>query len=96
VKTGSIRIVVAVSRAQPELFADLAALSTRGRAERVRTLATLGVLAAKGTVIAEERHPVERQVERCVEREEPEQKPSNEEHIHASMARKFAKNMEGI
>lgn len=44
----SIRVVLAVTAASPELFAALHGLPARSRAERVRMLATLGLVAGSG------------------------------------------------
>lgn len=46
----SIRIVLTVTPANPELFADLGKVPARLRAERVRTLATLGLAAMSGGI----------------------------------------------
>ena len=43
-----IRVVLAVTAASPELFAALHGLPARSRAERVRMLATLGLVAGSG------------------------------------------------
>jgi len=48
----SIRVVLTVTPANPELFADLGKVPARLRAERVRTLATLGLAAMSGGGIA--------------------------------------------
>jgi hypothetical protein len=41
-------VVLTVTPANPELFADLSDVPARLRAERVRTLATLGLAATSG------------------------------------------------
>lgn len=46
----SLRIVLTVTEANPELYAALQAVSTRHRAERVRTLATLGLATLSGGI----------------------------------------------
>ena len=46
----SLRVVLTVTPANPELFADLSDVPARLRAERVRTLATLGLAAVSGGV----------------------------------------------
>jgi hypothetical protein len=46
----SIRVVLTVTPANPELFADLGKVPARLRAERVRTLATLGLAAMSGGI----------------------------------------------
>jgi hypothetical protein len=43
-----MRIVVIVSEAQPELLKELNAIPVRFRADRIRTLAALGLLASRG------------------------------------------------
>lgn len=43
-----IRVVLTVTSANPELFSDLEKVPARLRAERVRTLATLGLAAMSG------------------------------------------------
>lgn len=48
----SIRILLSVTEGSPELFADLNSVPSRLRAERVRALATIGVAAVTGGVIA--------------------------------------------
>ena len=45
-----LRVVLAVTLANPELFADLSDVPVRLRAGRVRTLATLGPAAVSGGV----------------------------------------------
>lgn len=45
-----IRIVLTVTQASPELFAALQEVPARLRAERVRTLATLGLAAVCGGI----------------------------------------------
>ena len=45
-----IRIVLTVTQASPELFAALKDVPARLRAERVRTLATLGLAAVCGGI----------------------------------------------
>lgn len=45
-----IRIVLTVTQASPELFAALQEVPARLRAERVRTLATLGLAAMSGGI----------------------------------------------
>ena len=45
-----IRIVLTVTQASPELFAALKDVPARLRAERVRTLATLGIAAISGGI----------------------------------------------
>lgn len=44
-----IRIVLAVTEASPELYAALEKVPARLRAERVRALATIGLLIAAGS-----------------------------------------------
>lgn len=44
----NIRVVLTVTAANPELFADLDKVPARLRAERVRTLATIGLAAVSG------------------------------------------------
>ncbi|MDP1573053.1 MAG: hypothetical protein Q8M09_08010 [Pseudomonadota bacterium] len=44
----SIRIVLTVSEASPELYAALIQVPERLRAERVRTLSTIGLVALNG------------------------------------------------
>lgn len=46
-----IRIVLTVTQASPELYAALQAVPARLRAERVRTLATLGLVIASGGAV---------------------------------------------
>lgn len=46
--SGGIRVVLGVSPAHPELLNELRALPKRDRADRVRTLATLGLMLAHG------------------------------------------------
>ena len=45
-----IRVVLTVTPANPELFAELGKIPARLRAERVRTLATLGLAAVCGGI----------------------------------------------
>jgi hypothetical protein len=45
-----IRIVLTVTKASPELYAALQEVPARLRAERVRTLATLGLAAVGGGI----------------------------------------------
>jgi hypothetical protein len=45
-----IRVVLTATPANPELFADLKEVPARLRAERVRTLATLGLAALSGGI----------------------------------------------
>jgi hypothetical protein len=45
-----IRVVLTTTPANPELFADLSEVPARLRAERVRTLATLGLVALSGGI----------------------------------------------
>jgi len=45
-----IRVVLTVTPANPELFAELGRVPARLRAERVRTLATLGLAAVSGSI----------------------------------------------
>ena len=47
----SIRVVLTVTPASPELFAGLKDVPARFRAERVRTLATLGLAAVSGGIL---------------------------------------------
>ncbi len=47
----SIRVVLTVTPASPELFAGLKDVPARLRAERVRTLATLGLAAVSGGIL---------------------------------------------
>jgi len=47
----SIRVVLTVTPANPELFAGLQDVPARLRAERVRTLATLGIAAVSGGIV---------------------------------------------
>ena len=47
----SIRVVLTVTPANPELFAGLKDVPARLRAERVRTLATLGIAAVSGGIV---------------------------------------------
>ena len=47
----SIRVVLTVTPASPELFAGLKDVPARLRAERVRTLATLGLAAVSGGIV---------------------------------------------
>lgn len=47
----SIRVVLTVTSANPELFADLGRVPARLRAERIRTLATLGLAAISGGIV---------------------------------------------
>ena len=47
----SIRVVLTVTPANPELFAALKDVPARLRAERVRTLATLGIAAVSGGIV---------------------------------------------
>ena len=47
----SIRVVLTVTQANPELFAGLQDVPARLRAERVRTLATLGLAAVSGGIV---------------------------------------------
>lgn len=44
----SIRVVLTVTTASPELYAGLKEVPARLRAERVRMLATLGIMAVAG------------------------------------------------
>lgn len=44
-----IRVVMVVTEANPELLADLAKVPARLRAERIRTLATVGIAAMSGS-----------------------------------------------
>ena len=46
--TKSIRIVLTVSEVSPELYAALVQVPERLRAERVRTLSTIGLLTMNG------------------------------------------------
>ena len=46
-----LRVVLTVTPANPELFADISDVPARLRAERVRTLATLGLVALSGGAI---------------------------------------------
>lgn len=46
----SIRVVLTVTSANPELLNDLKDVPARLRAERVRTLATLGIAAMSGGI----------------------------------------------
>lgn len=47
----SIRVVLTVTPASPELFVGLKDVPARLRAERVRTLATLGLAAVSGGIV---------------------------------------------
>lgn len=44
-----MRIVIIVSDSHPELLNELSAMPVRYRADRIRTLAVLGLIASKGT-----------------------------------------------
>lgn len=46
----SIRVVLNVSAASPELREELEVIPLRHRAERIRSLATLGLMVARGGV----------------------------------------------
>ena len=49
---GKYRIVTTVKEgASPELYEDLSAMPREDRSERIRTLATLGVLAMRGGLV---------------------------------------------
>ncbi|MFA7096823.1 MAG: hypothetical protein WC383_10150 [Gammaproteobacteria bacterium] len=45
-----IRVVLTITPANPELFAALETIPARLRAERIRTLATIGLAAVSGAV----------------------------------------------
>ena len=47
----SIRVVLTVTPANPELFEELGRVPARLRAERVRTLSTLGLAAMSGGIV---------------------------------------------
>ncbi|MES9922427.1 MAG: hypothetical protein ABW161_19590 [Candidatus Thiodiazotropha sp.] len=46
----SIRVVLNISAANPELRDELESIPLRHRAERIRSLATLGLMVARGGI----------------------------------------------
>ncbi|GLW61515.1 hypothetical protein Hthe01_18640 [Hydrogenophilus thermoluteolus] len=86
-----IRIVLTVTEANPELYAALKEVPSRLRAERVRTLATLGLATIAGSVkpsVACAPPPPGEQVTNAPHVAEP-QKPSGPK----SKALSFAKSL---
>lgn len=51
-----MRIVVIIADGHPELMADLGAIPVRYRADRMRTLATLGLISSRGGVTSSSTH----------------------------------------
>ncbi len=83
----NIRIVLTITEASPELYAALQDVPTRLRAERVRTLATLG-LAAIGGVVGSRPTKVAATEPQHLQQQPPQQK-QNDDGVNRAIA--FAK-----
>lgn len=94
--TKGIRVVVGISGSHHELLNDLSALPVRDRAERIRTLATIGLMAARGTVDLNESAPkatIQRQKSKTSASEKSD---DGGQGIGSGKARDFARKIGGF
>lgn len=93
---GGMRVVVGISGSHHELLDDLETLPIRERAERIRTLATIGLMTARGTVEMRDGMPGSRSVCRDNRPRLWEQTPKQEPPVASEKARDFARKIGGF